>query len=508
MPFEGRQADGLSFYLHPKAYERRKKKMDHEIYEKLYKQYSVEKVVFLSEITSPERKEELEKEKYFAGFTADEWAREYPEIPADKVCCPQSKLFISNLMYYDKDKYICMYLPIYYGKTVMSYNIPQAVKELETAYEEKDYLKLLMPTLSEGSGNITMPLLECMLDGEEPSPALYKAFTQVYPVVDCGIKVVNMKNLEAKLKASKSKEQWAETRKKTSKLPEIVTVYRGMSKYSAPPQKALSWTLSAKTAYFFAGRRGAEGSKLLTATVRKEDIFEMFDGSEQEVIVFPGDIMLQSQEKFITFDEFLTSILSVSYIIEPDISGMRPDMMSIIRMIEDIYEEIPSHSDHTVEHSIRVALLAVCIFIMEECPKWYFDNDDAGIMNQAFWDLVYAAAYHDTGRCDDMEDVGHGLRGYEVYRENFGENIFVKYAIEEHDRTDQDARNKLCSFAEEQRKIAEHILWYLKDADALDRWRFGGNSVDSTDVSMLRTETARLLMPAAAQLVETKVRSK
>lgn len=40
----------------------------------------------------------------------------------------------------------------------------------------------------------------------------------------------------------------------------------------------------------------------------------------------------------------------------------------------------------------------------------------------------------------------------------------------------------------------------MKDADALDRWRFGNLSEDFVDVTMLRNPLSSKLMPIAAAL--------
>ena len=479
--------------------------MNHKIFDALYKQNDIRDVVFLSEITSSELKKSFEGKGYYAGFTADEWQKAYPRIPADKVCCFRSILFTHSLMYYDKNKYICMSLPVIPG--MLSYEeerILSAIASMEKAYEEKDYMKLLMATFSEGSGNITMPLLESMLENEEPSPRLYKAFLSMYTMVDCGINAVNINAVQKKLKAAKSEEQWAETRKRASRLPDTVTIYRGMSKYSAPAKKALSWALSANVAYFFAGRHGAEGSKLLTATVKREDIFEVIDGNEQEVLVFPENVHLLSQENFTTFEEFLSILRHIPNIIEADKRGCAPDALSIIHMIEDLYETNATCKDHAATHSIRVTLLAICIFYMEECHGGVLIDDAKKTMHKAFWDMIYATSYHDAGRRNDMDDIGHGKRGYEIYKRDHGENPFVRYAIEMHDC---DTVEKPKQMSKRERLIAGKILSYLKDADALDRWRFGGMSRDFVDVSKLRTKSAVLLMPVAAQLVESNVSS-
>lgn len=68
-------------------------------------------------------------------------------------------------------------------------------------------------------------------------------------------------------------------------LPDIVTIYRGVTDYNKGNKKALSWTLSKKTAKWFATRFNENGY-IFEAKVNKGDILAYCNGrNEQEVIV-------------------------------------------------------------------------------------------------------------------------------------------------------------------------------------------------------------------------------
>lgn len=78
-------------------------------------------------------------------------------------------------------------------------------------------------------------------------------------------------------------------------LDDVVTVYRGVTSCNAQNVKALSWTLNRETAEWFAHRYGESGT-VYEAQVRKENIYAIFLGrNEEEVIVDPECLMGLSQ---------------------------------------------------------------------------------------------------------------------------------------------------------------------------------------------------------------------
>jgi len=76
-------------------------------------------------------------------------------------------------------------------------------------------------------------------------------------------------------------------REKLERLEEEVTVYRGVTSYTAKNIRALSWTLDYETAAWFAHRYKEEG-KVYEARINKEHIYALFNSrGEWEVIVDP-----------------------------------------------------------------------------------------------------------------------------------------------------------------------------------------------------------------------------
>jgi len=119
-----------------------------------------------------------------------------------------------------------------------------------------------------------------------------------------------------------------------------------------------------------------------------------------------------------------------------------------------------------------------------------------------FKKLMEAASHHDIGRDDDGIDETHGERSYEIYQEMYGcDDKIVKFLISYHCINDDEARKAWqIEFAESPDKDE---IWYLfcvlKDADALDRCRFG---IKALDIKLLRLDESKLLIPIATKLQE------
>ena len=97
--------------------------------------------------------------------------------------------------------------------------------------------------------------------------------------------------------------------------------------------------------------------------------------------------------------------------------------------------------------------------------------------------LAHASIFHDSCRWDDCSDVGHGARAAEYYSSFCKENLieFSKeayYCIKYHDRDDELGIKSINMHLNG--KAAQTIVLYsiFKDADALDRFRFGVKGVN------------------------------
>lgn len=77
-----------------------------------------------------------------------------------------------------------------------------------------------------------------------------------------------------------------EERKHYEELPDMVTIYRGVTDYNKSRKKAFSWTTERKVAEWFAGRYNTGGGEVWKLIVPKERILCCFDGrNEAECVV-------------------------------------------------------------------------------------------------------------------------------------------------------------------------------------------------------------------------------
>ena len=87
-------------------------------------------------------------------------------------------------------------------------------------------------------------------------------------------------------RADKSKLMDEEDRASFDALPDMVTVYRGVTSHNKKQKKAFSWSTSRDTAEWFADRFQTGTGEVWTLTVPKERILCSFEGrGEHEVIV-------------------------------------------------------------------------------------------------------------------------------------------------------------------------------------------------------------------------------
>lgn len=159
--------------------------------------------------------------------------------------------------------------------------------------------------------------------------------------------------------------------------------------------------------------------------------------------------------------------------------------------IVNLYDSMPDSNAHDVMHTLRVALLSCYIGALE------------GLSDVKLFKLCEAAMYHDAGRKSDGIENGHGEAGAEIYKDEGGRDPYIEFAVRMHCVDDkiceERVRNK---FPEKEQADAMQILNILKDADALDRVRFGmalEPGQDGLDVNYLRFDCSKRLTPLAMQ---------
>ncbi len=483
------------------------------IYSMLNRQLNLADMRCLNEITSKDKLKTAEYRGYLFGFTVRTWAKRFPGINPKYVYCTRQHALPSELYYYDPDRYICFALRIYNGDVIELGGKPYAetlLEEIEAKRrlsEQKSYLKLLLPVASEQSGNIAMEVLRLMLEREDPNPELYEAAISTYTLCDCGAQVLGETAIR-RLAQCKSDAQRAATAAALADFPEEFIVYRGEGSESTPHEKACSWTTDEGRAYFFAGWRSDKGCRVYRGTIRKEDVIEFVnDRGESEIITVPGAVKNARSTETFSLDMFLDLIgpqgLAKGYVF-PDSSAPT----AIRDNIREIYRRPESVTDHDWHHPLRVALLASFLFRCCVLIPAYEQGDRKKFQNacRIYKRLLLAAGYHDSGRTDNLPGEDHGRSGYERFCAAHGEDRTVELLTVYHCRNDEDTR----SFWEENCKGPDSsLIWKafetLKDADALDRVRFGFSSEDSLDVSTLHLSESKQLIPAAMALVKANL---
>lgn len=149
---------------------------------------------------------------------------------------------------------------------------------------------------------------------------------------------------------------------------------------------------------------------------------------------------------------------------------------------------------HAKDHCARVLLFSLRIA-------------EAGGLSLGEREVLSAACvFHDCCRLNDDKDVGHGQRAAERYRSVCGElglpfDERVYFIMAYHDRHDGDGEEAIRSHFGAEADGVIRLYHIFKDADALDRFRFGPHELDET---YLRTAQARSLVAFAKEVNEAE----
>lgn len=489
---------------------------DHSaIFSALSKQRDIAEMRPLSAVKTEAQQKKAEKDGYFFGFTARTWSEKYPRIPTEHIFCTKTNIIPGELVYFDRDKYIFLNTTIYNGTPMFHAEgfeeyFCGAIKKCEREYADKNYRALVATLLSEENGNIALYILNDMLEREPPSPELYSLAISAYSYCNGGVQKLSKTTLRNML-AGKSEEQKTETRWALREiLSDPVTIYRGAGSRSTPLDSALSWSLDENVAYFFAGWRGQGGGSVYTARVRKENIIEYSnERNEREVIVLPEHVMDVQEKHLLSFDTFVGIITSTGFSPGKEFPlASYPE--NIKENAEELYEKHgKAVSDHDCAHSIRVALLASFLFRMEVLSDTKRSQAKFNAANAVYRKLLIAIAYHDVGREDNSENENHGAAGYACYLEDGNtEDAVIRFLTTFHCIDLDESARAYWRETFEGKKDADTIwLAYqiIRDADALDRVRFGRGCSDYLDVGLLRLNTSKALVPVAMYLAKSSI---
>lgn len=416
-----------------------------------------------------------------SGYTAEHTELEFRDcFQVDPTHIWYSPSISAPILYFNEETLATCLFPVpNFGKVT---SVAQSYNEIQLREQQ----------VSEGAymGSV-MHLPEAMrleyiekLAAKEPSlPGLYALFISIYKSVSYGFSTLTPETVE-KILATKSPEEHATTARALEPLPEIMTVYRGGGSESTDYRHAYSWTLDPKVAMFFLSRFGDSAAYLAEGTVRKEHIFETITlHGELEVLLWPDSVHVK-EVVALPGMELCEALLP---------SLMKPYQKARDRML--LLDFAQDDDAHGKAHQARVILLCLMLATLKGLPA------------RGCKILAEAAIYHDTKRADAGPDPEHGKRSAEYYRENTdAPDPLVEQIIEYHCRPDEEGHTAIASLmaAANQKTAALAHLCYdvFKDADALDRVRFGTSNLD---IRFLRTKEAKSL-PLVARIFLGQVR--
>lgn len=426
--------------------------------------------VRLTDVKTQEDKQRLAETGYGHGalMTLEEFrdAVGVPEFPYDKVFYTPSLNF--ECCYFNVDSMAIAYISTYFISLGMvpGSEYTKVIKAAEDAAASGDYSRCAAVL----QGRLAIEYAQRVATEQADNVKdLYGFFMSVYNESDYGFSAIEKPVLDRVISA-KTSVQAEETAQALMAFPDIITVYRGGGSKSAASNQAYSWTTDINVANFFAARRGMDTGYIAKGWVYKKDIIEVFlDRGESEVMVDPNNVK----------DVQVTPVYGIGLC-----EMYYPRIMDLYhrysRKIDDLH--FAQNSDiHDRRHEKRVLLMALLIAELKGLP-----TSDKRI-------LAEAAAYHDCMRLNDDVDSSHGAAAKEEYeRTTKPSDPLVGFLCEYHCRSDADGyheieTNRTLSKIGDRAKL---LLDIFKDADALDRVRFG---VKGIDMSLLRTSASKSL---------------
>lgn len=404
----------------------------------------------------------------------------YPNLNPDWVYCNRG---ISPLYYWEEATGILLKIPVELeglkiGNESGSRSIEDMVlKELAHCREElqkQDY-RFVFRTLN---GTMKMEYLNWLLDEQKPVKNLFTLFHACYVSTDFGASVISRENLK-KVMDFMTEEEKNDIEARKQKLSDVVTVYRGEGARSTAYEEAYSWSLDINAALFYAVRFGKEDSRILAAEVKREDILCFGSEGDNEVLVFPEQIVLKD-------------------IYQQEDSRMLSQKLEQYGILSRIYAKPlqENHLDgHDSMHALRTMLLAEIIYDKRHPDESFGRNHHI---------LAQVAVFHDMGRSYDAEEYLHSKASARCFRESGYGHLpdakVVEFLIRFHETENpiQECTFKQ-AFPGRETEVRE-LLDIFRDADALDRLRFAYRSPDSLDFHRLRLPESRELVLASRLL--------
>ena len=438
---------------------------------------SIHSFVPLTKILTASDIERLASAGYVIGYTLDEFLEAFPGIDATKIYFNNG---IVKTYYFDREQYIIFELYLtgkdyqaMHGVDMQSY-ISNAVAAFKRVISEKGYGAVAFGL----TDRLRMEYIE-LLASDRVGDNIYQLFLDFYTMSDYGCSRMSLENL-IKIISSKSNDEIQKTKNALRSFPATVTLFRGEGEKSTPAEEAWSWTTDINQAYFFAARFSTEGARVIKATVLKENIVEYIGGNEKECLVNPKDINITDTIELhgMSFLDRLTRRIIPLY------HRYRNLMLECSYYLDG--------DEHGEIHSARVLLLSLIL------------AEIFGLSEKERETLATAAIYHDIGRIHDGVDEDHGAESAKLYRgmcaDDGGEyNLVAAFLMKYHSLPDEVGYSQITTPPMLSSNVERSRLLFniFKDADALDRVRFG---IRDLDVNQLRLDISKQLVLVAVLL--------
>lgn len=426
------------------------------------------------------------KEGYSVGMTASDFAKKYPRLPIERIYAAHNML--ASFYYCELDNPIVpivLSLNIYGGKRLaMNGELDEKFQQrvLDTAEKiSSGNISFIRSYLFSLEDSLRVSVLSKYIELSNPGEDLYVLFLDLYRTSDFGFSSLSENGLQ-KVFAGKSQKQKQDTEKKLSSLPDVVTIYRGEGSKSTPYEKSFSWTTSYKAACFFACRiPSLENSRIITAHVSKCDIIEYFPNDEEKEVLVPPAAVKDRKVDTLYGINALTDEIQAFY-------PLYQHYRSRISILYDAYGRA-NDEEHDAEHTLRVLFDALLLVQVQ----------GIALTKKESHQLCDAILYHDIGRTNDDVDDSHGAKSNDIYHDAVPEcNSATAFLIEYHCLDDRKALADLKASNIRNKERVWLLYTILKDADALDRVRFGMRAVDP---KYFRNEITHKLLPTAQSCV-------
>ena len=432
---------------------------------KKFRSFNLNSLLPLSKVTTTADIEHYRKEKYYVGLTLEQFKSKFPNVDTDKVFY-SNYIKYSQMVYYDRKKFMFFNLPIKQEHILCpleeaTSSIDKLIELYNQMYSEGDIAFLLRRCDSD----IVLEVLVNGLEGLDDISDYYKLFISAYERSDFGCGDINKETFN-RIISTKTEKEKELTSRKLKDFPKIITIYRGEGDEST--SYSYSWTPDINVANFFATRLSQNTSRIIKATVKKENIIEYINSREEEFLIDPTNIVFQEEIKLI--------------------SGKDKDLSNRIDNFLDIYFKYKNKlnnlifeydsNEHGKRHCLRVLFLSLVIANYRKVSK---ENIDL---------LCTAAIYHDIGRDNDFEDTYHGQKSYDIYVQNHHNNKILEFLMSYHCKDDDVAIRRFKKANFKNKKEVLELFCILKDADALDRVRFG---IMDLDMNYLRLDVSKTL---------------